>query len=260
MQIPPVGGLCLQHKLVSFALIGDFNPNATGLCPKDITQTNTLKQLVNFKTRDTGTLDWFLTNRPTLFSLSQLPKIGSSDHYTILAKPTTLRPTKSTIIKFKTRDTRDSAWRAFGRWITHMSWERVLKAPTSEGKYSIFMSELYEAMNTFLPERSVKRHPTYHPWITNRIKAAICKRQTAILHHGKDSSIYKFWRCKVQHHNILMGELRGLEVSLPIISWIAGFLSERQQAVRIEGTISEWKILKGVLTYPLLGKFSSSLK
>ena len=46
-------------------------------------------------------------------------------------------------------------------------------------------------------------------------------------------------------HNILLEELRGLEVSPSIISWIAGFLAGRNQAVRIEETLSDWKTLNG---------------
>ncbi len=53
-------------------LTGDFNPTSTGLKSKDLTQTNHLKQLLTFKTRDSGILDWFLTNRTGLFELSQL--------------------------------------------------------------------------------------------------------------------------------------------------------------------------------------------
>ena len=58
-------------------ITGDFNPTTTGLKAKDITQRNHLKQLVTFKTRDSETLDWFITNRPKLFTMSQLPKIAS---------------------------------------------------------------------------------------------------------------------------------------------------------------------------------------
>ena len=85
-------------------ITGDFNPNVTGLCQKDITHPNNLTQLVSFNTRDandTAILDWFLTNKPKTFSISRLPKVGSSDHYAILAKPTTSRPKKATINKIK---------------------------------------------------------------------------------------------------------------------------------------------------------------
>ena len=68
-------------------LTGDFNASSTGFKMKYITQVNHLKQLISFKTRDSAVLDWLLTNRPKLFEVSRLPKVGTSDHYTILAKP-----------------------------------------------------------------------------------------------------------------------------------------------------------------------------
>ena len=48
-------------------------------------------------------------------------------------------------------------------------------------------------------------------------------------------------------HNILMTELRKLEVDPALISWIAAFLTDRQQAVRIGATLSGWKFLKGAV-------------
>ena len=46
-------------------------------------------------------------------------------------------------------------------------------------------------------------------------------------------------------HNILMDELIQLEVSPALLSWIAGFLSDRLQAVKIGDKISNWLSLKG---------------
>ena len=46
-------------------------------------------------------------------------------------------------------------------------------------------------------------------------------------------------------HNILMTDLRKLEVDPALISWIAAFLADIQQAVRIGATLSDWKFLKG---------------
>ena len=80
---------------------------------------NNLKQLVKFKTRDSGILDWMFVNKPKMFNLTQLPKIGFSDHYTILTKPKPKPKAKPVIKKIKIRDTRDSAWRVFGRWIVN---------------------------------------------------------------------------------------------------------------------------------------------
>ena len=64
-------------------ITGDFNPNATGLCQKDITHSNNLTDLVSLNTRDandTAILDWFLTNQRPSVSLD-FPKW---DHLTIM--------------------------------------------------------------------------------------------------------------------------------------------------------------------------------
>ena len=106
-------------------ITGDFNHHTTGFKSKDISQANHLKQLVTFKTRDSGTLDWFFTNRPKLFSVSQLPKVASSDHYTILARPM-LSSRHKPVIKIESRDMRDTAWRALVRWMTEKTGTRFL--------------------------------------------------------------------------------------------------------------------------------------
>jgi len=100
--------------------------------------------------------------------------------------------------KIKSRDMRDSSWRALGRWVIKKDWKHVLEAQTYEDKYNTMMTEINTAMNTFLPMRTVKKHPTDHPWITCKIKFWISKRQTAFLQQGKDSAIFKYWRNKVQ--------------------------------------------------------------
>ena len=179
-------------------ITGDFNPKSTGLKAKDITQGNQLTQLVKFKTRDSGILDWFLTNRPKLFSLSQLPKIGSSDHYAILSKSADNTEYKGKVKKIKTRDMRDSAWRAFGRWMVQMDWSGVSNMGSCQDKYNKLMQEINSAMNMFLPERIIKKHPNDRPWVTSKLKKWICKRQNAFFRYGKSSLLYKFWRNKIQ--------------------------------------------------------------
>ena len=82
-----LGAALLKQPNALIILTGDFCPTWTGFKQKYITQVNNLKQLVTFKTRDSGILDWLFTNRPKLFTAIQQPKIASSDHYTILAKP-----------------------------------------------------------------------------------------------------------------------------------------------------------------------------
>ena len=120
-------------------ITGDFNPSSTGFQDKHIVQVNHLKQLVTFRTRDSGILDWFFTNRPKLFTVSQLSKAGSSDHYrsfTLLAKPVTAPASRPVVNKVKIRDMWDSAWSALGRWITQKDWTPNLNAPSCEDEFS----------------------------------------------------------------------------------------------------------------------------
>ena len=46
-------------------------------------------------------------------------------------------------------------------------------------------------------------------------------------------------------HNILLRKLKTLDVSLVLVGWIAAFLTNRQQAVKIDDFTSEWRNLKG---------------
>ncbi len=185
----------LKQPNALIILTGDFNTNSNGFKQKYITQVNNLKQLVTFKTRDSGILDWLFTNIPKLFTVTQLPKIASSDHYTILARPVLGGETKL-IIKSKIRDMRDSAWCALGRWITQKDWSSVLEANMCKDKFNLFTSDLSQAIDRFLPQKVVKKHPTDRPWITTKIKKGIQKRQSAFIQQGKMSIAYRFWREK----------------------------------------------------------------
>ena len=134
---------CWSNTPIALAIItGDFNPKSTGFNVKDLTHANNIKQMVKFKTRDSGTLDWFLTNMPNLFDLSQLPKISASDHFTILARPVTPSLNSRTDRKVRVRDMRESAWRPFGRWMLEKDWTNVLEAASCKEKFQLFSSEL----------------------------------------------------------------------------------------------------------------------
>lgn len=116
----------LFHQPNSLVIVaGDFNSTSTGLRLNNFTRPNNVKQLMNLKTRDSATLDWFLTSKPKLFQISQLPKLDTTDHYMILAQPPLSTSTPSQSRKVKVRDLRDSAWRTFVRWLTMKDWLQV---------------------------------------------------------------------------------------------------------------------------------------
>ena len=87
---------------------------------------------------------------------------------------------------------RDSAWYALGRWITQKDWTSVFEANTCKDKFNLFFSDLSQALDRLLPQKVIKKHPTDRPWITNKIKKWIYKRQSAFTQKGKKSSAYRF--------------------------------------------------------------------
>ena len=94
---------------------------------------------------------------------------------------------KPVIKKIESRDMRDSARRALGRWMTEKDWYSVLNTESCEDKFRLLMMELTSAIDSFLPRKIVKKHPTDCPWISKKLKSSIRKRQSAFLRHGKDS-------------------------------------------------------------------------
>ena len=46
-------------------------------------------------------------------------------------------------------------------------------------------------------------------------------------------------------HTILLHELENLQVHPALLNWIAAFLTNRKQAVKIDGVLSDWKSVKG---------------
>ena len=61
-------------------------------------------------------------------------------------------------------------------------------------------------------------------------------------------------------HSILMQELAIFEVHPALLAWIAAFSTNRKQAVRIGGTLSDWLTLKvGVLQGTKLGVILSTV-
>ena len=139
-------------------ITGDFNPNSTCLQPTERAMPNSLKQHGrSLKRAILG--DWMFVNKPKMFNFTRLPKIGSSDHYMILTKPKPKPKAKPVIKKIKIRDTRDSAWCTFGKWIVNKNWSSILNVSSYENRYDAFMSKLNRAIDTFLPLQTIKNTP-----------------------------------------------------------------------------------------------------
>ena len=150
---------CHPDSLI--CIVGDFNPNSTNISSSRFRQLCGLAQIVKVFTRDSGILDWCLTNKPKIMSVPEkLPKIGSSDHYCFVVRqklPRAKPPPKETIFR---RDTRDSRIREFGQWITSFSWQEVLSKGSCQDKFECFHRTLLGAVEKYLPMKTVNAAPT----------------------------------------------------------------------------------------------------
>ena len=187
-----------KYPSALFCVVGDFNPNSTNVSPAIFKRMCGLRQIVKVQTRDTGTLDWFLTNSPKAFpDPLQLPKIGTSDHYSLLIYQDLKSVGRASKITTIRRDTRDSKLRGFGQWITSFSWQHLFSTESCTEKFAIFKDTMQDALDRYLPKKSFRLHSTDKPWITPKIKSWIAKRQRFLAKFGKNSSLFRLWRNKV---------------------------------------------------------------
>ena len=159
----------LKHPDGLIVISGDFNPTTTDISERSIKLRTGLSQITKVSTRDTGTLDWCLTNKRKLFrDPEQLPKIGRSDHYTVLSKPCESLPGHNhSKDDFWSRDLRTSSLHAFGRWITNFDWSPVLNLSRVSEKFDLFSQTLLNAIDSYLPLRRVKVCSSDKPWVSN---------------------------------------------------------------------------------------------
>ena len=80
----------------------------------------------------------------------QLPKIGASDHYSVLVAPV-IPSSHSSKLTLLRRDTRPSHIRDFGGWITSFVWDDLYALDSCEEKFKYFYQNLHEVVECFLP-------------------------------------------------------------------------------------------------------------
>ena len=190
----------LDHPEGLVLVCGDFNPTSSRITELATRRMTGFTQIINVPTRDSGILDWCLTNHPKLISSpKQLPKIGNSDHYTVfIPSAQSSNAPINTKKRIEKRDLRPSRMRAFDLWIVQQSWDDVLNASLVCDKYDLFTKELCTAVEEFLPIRKVNICLSDKPWIPSEIKALIIKRQKLLHKFGKDSPRYREVRNAVQ--------------------------------------------------------------
>ena len=81
----------------------------------------------------------------------------------------------------------------FGRWICNDPWSSVFNEDDCE---DIFYELIMDAINLYFPLKKQKVSVYDKPWVSNKLKQFISKRQTSLVRYGKYSHSFKFWRNK----------------------------------------------------------------
>lgn len=179
-----------KHPDALVIITGDFNPSSTNLKGCTISRLLGMSQLIKGKTRDTGIFDLCFANKPKLFDKpKQLPKIGNSDHYTVIVKPAINAKSKLTASKpvLYRREMKDSNSREFGQWITSKTWNDVFELEECGEKYDLFQKTLTNAIDDFFPQKRCKTSRKDKPWVTSNLKTFISQRQVAFSKYGQFS-------------------------------------------------------------------------
>lgn len=164
-----------KHPHCGIAICGDFNrAKITSLCSKG------MKQIVRVPTRGQAVLDLIITDIAKYYKAAvTLPPIGKSDHNTVLWEPDATFKTRATTVSITSRPLPDSSIRQFGQWITAYDWRPVMDATDTQTKTSTFYSILHEQIGKHFPTRNNKRHSNDKPWVTDKIRSMIRRRQDA---------------------------------------------------------------------------------
>ncbi|XP_072042807.1 uncharacterized protein [Amphiura filiformis] len=172
--------------------MGDFNRMQIN----NILYNCNLKQLIKFPTRGQATLDLVLTNIGAHYNEPiPLSALGKSDHISIMWKPLEY-VAKHSNVKRTYRSMKEHQIREFGNWIQHKDWTNVLNASNTQQKADALYESLHGAVESFFPLTTVKVHNNNKPWMSDKIKKLVKKRQLAF--STGNNEVYKKLRNKVQ--------------------------------------------------------------
>ena len=110
------------------------------------------------------------------------PLIGLSDHNTIVVSPACKVKKAKSIFVYK-RDLRQSRKEAMGRFLMSIQWSTIF-AQTQSCK--AMMNKFYDIIaigfDLLMPIKRIKKNSADVPWMTDKLKSFIKKRQKASFH------------------------------------------------------------------------------
>ena len=233
---------------------------------------------MTLKTRDSGTLDWFMTNRPKLFTMSQFPKIASSrfvPQERFVSRDEVYRSlsTLNTAKAVGPDNTPNNLLKAFALELSPAI-QGIYNQTLEEGHIpALLKSSIVTPILKVTPPMDIESDlrpisltctlaKVMKEFTCNRllpkIDGKIVMRQYARRGHWTtDPLLYMLQAiyeatdsgdpgARIFYADFSMvTELQQLDVEEALLCWIRSFLTNRRQAVRIGGQMSDWKALNG---------------
>ena len=181
-----------KYPQSEFIITGDFNHMKDSYLKRSCQ----LKQLVKYPTHGASIIDLFYSSANMFYCMPlHLPGVGLTKHQTLIFKPndsSSKKPKQLTVQKRKqTIVNRNNLKDA----ISNLSWTSLFKAETCQDKFELFSDTVDSLIDTYLPYHSVKSNNNDQPWITDKFRYLI-KRRQFYFHSGNDI-MFKMFRNKV---------------------------------------------------------------
>ena len=188
-----VDAILQKHPHSGIIITGDFNK----FKDNSIKSAYSLKQIVSKPTRGSNILDKVLTNMFHLYNSPEiLPQIGRSDHFSVLCKPVPIYDQLGTTPVKKTKSTSGKNEKAlFASALMSVNWEPLYRLSSCEEQFDLLNQTIHDLLDTFLPFITVTTRPCDKPWVTERYKDLIKRRQKAL--HAGNMDEYRQLRNKV---------------------------------------------------------------
>ena len=174
-----------QHPNSGILLVGDLNhQNETTL-----KSYYNLLQIVLFPTRGKSFLDRILTNMKEFYDRAiERPKLGLSDHSSVEIQPKLrAKPSQSKEIIIS-RDLRPSKRHAMQIYLENVDVPRLLDTVGScAEKVSLFENIVKTGLDLITPLRSKTIHRREAPWLNDKLKILIKRRQCALAKGNMDT-------------------------------------------------------------------------
>jgi len=185
--------LSKDHPNLGIILLGDFNrlPDAT-------LKSFPLRQVVKASTRGSAILDKIFTNMFDWYSNPiTLAAVGKSDHFPVLmnASDNHCRSGGSDVVVYR-RLCDNNRKTLLAHAFRHFNWSTLYRMESCDEMLAYFYEVATVLMDYYLPKCPFKRHTSDKPWVTDKFRQLIRRRQHA--YQTRDVTNYRRLRNTVQ--------------------------------------------------------------